>query len=607
MLDSSAKIPSGDFHSSLFGYWIGPAETDQKGVFSGKVLDRAATDKLWLVIQHPTQGFQKIRFQDLKPGGVIKLAPWSIVQGKVMDPGGNPIRDAELKFHRSEYEKDEEGKIALSISKTVTCKTDDQGHYRVNQILPGLGFSSVSLDGKSFSTRPRPHQAGETQELNLQQPALAPVGEMRDVTGRIVVPAGYRVRSDKHEIQVDMRIVGNEAVHRLNEPDDEGRFWARPQPPGDYIIRIWVRPKDRRLAYSYESGLSMPFKLELDGDNAALQLGEFKLEAADFDFKPAPSKSTAPAKKREQRLDAPIAATAIFATWAGSDGSALGKESPLTAEGRIVGSTAANSTQRFMIRATNSDGSRHYTPLLPCTDDAQQAFTDELSFAPGVAVEGQMRELPSDYQGGGWAAATVRVEPKLEACAPSQGGVPTLYWFAWAPVQKDGRYKFKSLPRGSLTVVGFGDGWTAQVSANLISSDTLIKLPADSKPSYQKRVQLLHPDGSPASGASISVSSTPSTHFNRAWSRMDHATEPEDAEAYARYQTQPIHGHHATTDAEGYATLSNQLYEPFLNGRPLCEVKWTDPKTQAAHVEKVSIQIGLKEPQVVKLTGKTSP
>lgn len=611
LLDSSAKISSGDFHRSLGGYWIGRAETDQKGVFSGKVFDRAAADQFWLVIHHPTQGFQRVRYQDLKPGGAIHLAPWSILQGKLLDPDGQPIRGAELKFHRSEYEKDAAGKITLSVSKSVTCKTDALGHYRVDQILPGLGSSYVSLNGNSLSMNLSPHQAGETQELNLRQPAVVPDGDKRDVTGRIVVPAGYRVRSDKHQIQVDMRIVGNVEVHRLNEPDDEGRFWARPQPPGDYILRIWVQPKDRKLAYSYERGLSMPFKLELGGDNAALQLGEFKLEAADFVFKPA--KPTALTESRDQLLDASVAGAATFATWGGSGGSGLGKESPLTAEGRIVGSSAASSQQRFMIRATKPDGTRHYSPLLQAIEDT--AFVDELTLTPGVAVEGQMRGLPSDYQGGGWAVAAVRVEQKLEPGIPSQGGVPFMLWHAWTPVQKDGRFHFKSLPRGSLTLVGFGDGWitrnsgnsSPEVRANLMGPETLIQLSADTKPSFQKRVQLLHPDGSPAAGATISVSSISSTHLNRAWSRAGHATESEDAEAYARYKQQPIPGHSVTADAEGYATLSNQLYQSYFSNKTTCEVKWTDPKTKAAHVEKLDIQIGSKETQVVKLTGKTSP
>ena len=266
-----------------------------------------------------------------------------------------------------------------------------------------------------------------------------------------------------------------------------------------------------------------------------------------------------------------------------------------------------------MIRTTKPDGSRHYTQLLQGNEDA--AFTDELTLAPGVAVEGQMRDLPVESPGGGWTVAAVRVERKLEPGIPSKGGVPSLLWHAWTPVQKDGRFHFKSLPRGSLTIVGFGDGWitrnsgnsSPEVRANLMGPETLIQLSADTKPSFQKRVQLLHSDGSPAAGATISVSSITTTHLHRAWGRGGHATEPEDAAAYERYKKQPIPGHSATADAEGYATLRNQFYQSYISSKTACEVKWTDPKTKAAHIDKVDIQIGSKEPQVVKLTGKSLP
>ena len=86
---------------------------------------------------------------------------------------------------------------------------------------------------------------------------------------------------------------------------------------------------------------------------------------------------------------------------------------------------------------------------------------------------------------------------------------------------------------------------------------------------------------------------------NQALDTRSHDVAPEDAGAYERYKNATIHSHRAVADSEGNATLGN-----LSRSTETCEVRWTDPKTKAAHVEKVDLKIGSSEAQVVKLTGK---
>lgn len=82
-----------------------------------------------------------------------------------------------------------------------------------------------------------------------------------------------------------------------------------------------------------------------------------------------------------------------------------------------------------------------------------------------------------------------------------------------------------------------------------------------------------------------------------------HAVEPGDAEAYASYKKRRVPGHRVTADSEGYATLRNQPDQSY--GSTTCEVKWTDPKTKTAHVERVKIDHQARAPQEIRLTGKS--
>jgi beta-lactamase regulating signal transducer with metallopeptidase domain len=601
-----------DTRRLMLGYWIGPPTTDEKGAFRGKVADPEAAERLRLIVHHPAEGYRHVRLRDWQPGGTLTLDRWSLVQGQLRDSEGNAVAEAEVKLTRFEFEREEDARVGFSVMQTSSSKTDKQGRYRMDRVLPGPSSGMLSVIGKSLVMSVGPLHPGKTLEVNPRLPPAppqTPEGGLRRVEGRIVPPSGHGLTSDRYDIRVAIGLVGNVGANRVSAINSEGRFQSDALPAGDYTLRLWVEPKDQKLAADFERGLSMRFKLEPDAKLPALNLGEFKLEAADFVFRPAASKPSPSAKRPTQRLNAPVAPAASYATWAGSHGSGVGPEKPFGQEGRIAGVAPASSNQRFMIRATQADGSRHYSAALTCTEDTEGVFEDELVFTPGVVVEGQMRDLPADYSGGGWVVAAVRVTGKVEPGAVAKGSLPSLVWHAWAPVRRDGRFRFASLPRGSLSLAGFGDGWTTrgasnmgcEVAVNLMGPESLITISVDTKPSLAQRLRLLHADGTPAAGATIAVAPNVLPLRNPLFVMRGHAYEPEDAEAYQRYKKQSLPGHSAVADAGGFATLGNQLYQPY--GTTAFKVEWADPETTASRVEVVDVKIGAGETQVVKLTG----
>ena len=124
-------------------------------------------------------------------------------------------------------------------------------------------------------------------------------------------------------------LVGNRGATRLNPPGADGRFESSAIEPGNYLLRIWLEPKDKKLSPVIEEGVSMIFKLEADAKRQALDLGEFKLDASDFAFRPAAQRMAAQAarkKESDQRINSPVAGGVKFATWTGGGGRGVGPE-----------------------------------------------------------------------------------------------------------------------------------------------------------------------------------------------------------------------------------------------------------------------------------------
>ncbi len=603
---SQSDIP--DLHHSFErGYWLGNPVTDSNGTFSGRLFQEKAGDEPWILAQHPEHGVQYAPLKDWKNGGTMRLEKWHSIQGTVVDAEGNLQKGKEIKLLQSEYLRDNSNSrsFRFNMSNHLTCVTDQEGRYKFEHLLPHPNSSSVQIDGQRISLPTGGWGRDKPPEFKLRMapnPPAKPSADARHVRGRVLPPQG--VNLPEHHIRVRVGLVGESLENpKTTELDGEGRFTTNMLAPGRHVLRIWAEPKDKTLVSPANGGLSMLFSFEAD-NNKLVDLGEFTLKAADFAFTRR-SAQAPQSGRREQKVDAPAEDAAGYATWSGGGGSGLGGELPFTADGRMVGMVTANSQDRFILRATKADGSRYFSAAQIVTPVPASVFNDKLVFRPGVTVEGKIDDLPGDYAGDGWVVAIVQVSADAKPNAVSHGAIPSLNWHAWAPVRKDGSFRFASLPRGSLEVAGWGEGWvtrnlvgggSADTWVNLMAAGDVLKLSADSQPTLSGRVQVLRRNGSPAGGATVSVVAVTGANLNRALGRAGYDKEAADLKTYVRFQNQRMPGLEAVADKDGYVTLHN-----LPDQRGSCEVSWVDPQTKLRQVERVNFQMAGREP-VVRVT-----
>jgi hypothetical protein len=588
--------------------WMGKPQTDEKGGFSGRMVNTHPASDDRLMVVHPTEGFQHVLLKDWKKGGTMKLERWSTLHGKVTDADGNPMKGSAVAFYDTRLFRDDSGRTVFSLSDTSTVTTDNEGRYKADRILPQANIPSVSVDGQFRNLVRLSLKSGETQEFNIRLPAkeaVVPGEQLRKMTGRVVAPEGTPLRNDDYDVVVSVAREGGGKTDVLYL-DAQGRFESKPSAPGNYTIRVTKMPKDRRKVAQMGAGVvSMRVKLEPDATQQARDLGDFPLKATDLVLRPASGLSTSYSR---QSLNAVSAGSVKFATWAGSGGRGLAKEEPAAADGRITGETPVDPLRQFIIRGTTADGARYFSAAQTAGLEPGTLFEGAMTFTPAVAVEGRMLDLPADYAGGGWVVATVMVSREVKPETVLEGTILTMPWSAWAPLERDGRFRFAALPRGSLTLAGFANGWITRdalnngtaISVVTAGSDAVVKANLDARPSETKRLRLLRPDDAPAAGATITVASD--WAFNSpAFVRRGHDVESAHTEAYARFKEANIPGHSATADADGYVTLSNQP-----TGPATYRVQWTDPQTKAVYRERVGNAglRGVQDPWVIKLAGK---
>lgn len=603
-----------DFHYAPGrGWWLGNPVTGEDGSFNGRTYRDPAAVEWRIIAFHQEQGIGVMRWTEWKNGGTVTLEKWRTVHGVLRDPDGKLVKGKEVRILQMQTSRTPTD-ARFSISHNVTCVTDDQGRYRLEGLLPRSDTVLVSVEGQVIGLPSGGWLPGTTLEHTLhlrQKDSADAVKEQRPVKGRIVRPTSPNPLPG-HELHVTIGIVGNPGVFPIDELRDDGSFVSRSFAPGTYELRVWAAPRNRDLTFASSSGVAKRFVLKAATEGAGeahpLDLGEIALKAADFDFKPrSAAPPSTPSSARVQKVDAEVADAASFESWVESSGGGAGKEQKLTAEGKIVATVATNSNRNFLLRATKkADGSRHFTTMQPGTKDEAGTFTNKLVFHPGVDVQGQLQDLPKTYLGGGWVVASVRVSAEVANDTVYQGGIPSAIWFAWAPVRKDGSFRFASLPRGSLQLAGFGEGWvtrnpqgySAEVPANLVTSGPVVKLNVGTQATFQGKVRVLLPDGTPAVGASVSVSSVGAATLSRVMGRWSFAVESVDAKAYAQHRQTRMTGHSSITDDEGHAALSNLPEENVT-----CQVTWMDPKTKARHVEKVPLRFNVPVPEI-KLQGQ---
>ena len=594
---------------SISGYWIGEPSSDADGAFSGHSFNQDKTATEWLVVTHPEHGIQKVRMSEWKNASRVHLEPWATLEGLVLDEKDQPIPHAALSLGRTEIIRSEAENSTFHISQPIECVTDAQGRFLLKKVLPGMGSTYAKCKDAFFDMRLRPLNPGDIQKVTLRprQQKLSPSArDLRDIVGRIILPGGKAVRSEEHEVEVSLRLDGEQSSHSVNEPDDKGRFWTRPKPPGDYQITIWVQPKGSKLIPAPDSGFTRRFKLEKNAENKPLDLGEMPLQADDFAFVPAKTDTKVKSVRHaDQRLNAPAVDATTFATWSACGGSGTTEEKAFEANGHVRGIAPVSSSGFFMIRATKSDGSKHYSEVLTCTKDTAEEYQQPLTFRPGTALKGKVTDVPKDTADQAWVVAAVKVQNPLPPNSTHIGWLPTLTWYAWTLLKADGSFHFPTLPRGSLRLVAFGEGWVSsraedtspEILADLTEAKPVYEVTLSTQTCYDKNLRLILADGSPLIAAKVSLVLTENTGLQRAWGRWGHAIEPEDKDAYQRYKKTSISGHSATTDPQGHVTLSNLLYRNF--GPTEGEVEWTDAKSGKSQTNRIKFSVGLKARETI--------
>ena len=618
-------------------YWMGEPETNAKGEFSSRWIGSdPETGEEWLVVTHPEAGFKRVKVNGWKNGDTVRLERWCVLEGQVVDQEGQPVKGAAIQSMVSDHDEgDAGGSRGFSLLDLQDTKSDERGHYRIDRLLPNARYLHFTIN-KDISI-PQDYdlilKSGETKHYNLRIPAprmVIPTSQLRAVAGQVRAPKGHTLKSENFSVEVRLHNEGS-ALTESVVTDNEGRFTTKPLEPGHWQVRVWLKPKDPKLTYAENAGVAMRVLIEPTdkraGSHAASEsrtpleaatqtpqdVGELTVSPEDFVFR---SVSDAAKGKNwfltKVKMNAPVRDAASFATWTAGDGRTIAPEQSFTADGRIQSAIAPGLDGQFIVRAIGLDGSRWFSGALSAPDDPDTEFSSELTLNASVDVEGKVHGLADSYDGGGWIVATVFV-PTAEKIGTTIKGSRSwaTAWCAWSPVPKDGQFRFKGLPRGRLQISGYGktwctvslDGYGSQSEVNLIKAGPVTKLNLDIRPTRVQQIKVSRPDGTPATGATISLQTNRVSGVNHALAVRNHSVEPEFKEAYERYKNVTFPKHRATADKEGVATLGELPGESCY-----VFVKWLDADDKTSHSESVWMGLPIKPKPLaeVKLTGKGS-
>ncbi len=250
-------------------------------------------DKLWVVAMHPLAGFARMRAQDLKPGVVFKLERWASMSGRMIRNDGSPLAEATVLIHAKGDPDLLSRPETLKITHQIKVTTDKNGAYKISHLLPGASFSGVTIDGvkikQEYLTMTQVTVGDgpqNTREMTLGASLIrSQVGTVRGVQGRIVVPEGFGLRSDKYFIH--LYITSNGAgVPVAPQADQDGRFITEPLVPGNYEISAMITPRTPGMELARDAGRWMRFQIEAGAPATPLRLQDFIFEKEELTPKP---------------------------------------------------------------------------------------------------------------------------------------------------------------------------------------------------------------------------------------------------------------------------------------------------------------------------------
>jgi beta-lactamase regulating signal transducer with metallopeptidase domain len=299
-LDESSKpitlemMRSGDRVNMTQGkFFLSLGYSNEAGAVRLPKVEPLLKDKLWVVAMHPLAGFARMRTQDLKPGVVFKLERWASMSGRMIRSDGSPLAEATLRL----YAKGDADLLSkpetFKITHQIKFTTDKNGGYKISHLLPGGTFSGVTIDGGKNKSEYLPttqvtvgNGPQKSLELTLGNSLRrSQVGTVRGVQGRIVLPEGFGLRSDKYYINLSITANGA-SVPMVPQPDQDGRFITEPLAPGNYELSVMVSARTPGTDVPRDAGRWMRFQVEAGASAAPLRLQDLIFDKADLTPKP---------------------------------------------------------------------------------------------------------------------------------------------------------------------------------------------------------------------------------------------------------------------------------------------------------------------------------
>lgn len=248
----------------------------------------------WIVALHPDHGMARMRASEMKKGSIFKLAPWASLLGRLIDSSGAPVVNQKVTFsirNESASILDPSPLAPLILRQSVHAKTDGQGRFELSRIAPHTILNGVELKGNYQALNAMPISSGPLIERTLSLNPRANSGanlptslRTRGVRGRVVLPEGYTIHSEKYFTNLFLRAVDGERSPYFRLQND-GSFVTAVEVPGIYELSFSVSPKGGKSYAGPEARRWMRFKVEQDPAGAMLDLGEIRMEKEDFEFR----------------------------------------------------------------------------------------------------------------------------------------------------------------------------------------------------------------------------------------------------------------------------------------------------------------------------------
>ena len=292
--------------------------------------------------------------------------------------------------------------------------------------------------------------------------------------------------------------------------------------------------------------------------------------------------------------------------WSASSSIGMVKENQPIEGGVLKTRLALEHGKYFILQGTTAEGQVLFSNAIAATKGGAREIKGALTLAPGVEIDGKIEDLPADDEGTGCVVANVYVKADGEMNQIMKGNPPSVPWMAWAPVGRDGRFHFKAMPRGVVSLTGLGKGWITRgpfsrdspTLVNAANSAGKVTVTLNIKPCVKRAVRVLLPDGSPAAGATLKLA-LPGIGMSTLGRENLHL---EDPEKHARFNKEAWAARQVVTDDEGGVVLENRPA-----GKAFCMVYWTDPKTQHPRWGSASITFPEQQedkPVEIKVTEK---